>query len=95
MEVHASGSPQEDRHFLKNNHSESIVTFAHSCFFVSDVAHLTSGPNFCYPRETPNPMGSTVFPESGRNRIIRGRPFGSRLSSLLMTTYERSTLNDR
>ena len=70
MEVHASGSPQEDRHFLKNNHSESILTFAHSCSFVSDVAHLTSGPNFCYPRETPNPMGSTVFPESGRNQAI-------------------------
>src|SRR2546426_410453 len=30
-----------------------------------------------------------------RNRIIRGRPYGSRLSLLRMTTYERSTLNEQ
>jgi hypothetical protein len=28
------------------------------------------------------------------NRIIRGRPFWSRLSSLEMITYERSTLDE-
>ena len=30
-----------------------------------------------------------------RNRIIRGRPFWSRLSSFVMITYERSTLDER
>jgi hypothetical protein len=29
------------------------------------------------------------------NRIIRGRPFWSRLSSFVMITYERSTLYER
>jgi hypothetical protein len=29
------------------------------------------------------------------NRILRGRPLWSRLSWLDMTTYERSTLNER
>jgi len=31
---------------------------------------------------------------SWRNRIIRGRPFCSRLSWLRMITYERSTLDE-
>jgi len=33
--------------------------------------------------------------KNGRNRIIKGRPSWSRLSSLRMTTYERSTLNEQ
>jgi hypothetical protein len=42
-------------------------------------------------------MGTLILanPINCRNRIIRGRPFGSRLSSLRMTTYERSTLNEQ
>ncbi len=43
----------------------------------------------------PGPEIAEAYIDNYRNRIIKGRPSWCRLSSLRMTTYERSTLNDR